>query len=177
VEVSRLSCFFLQHSLRCFPQYFVFRHPKSEGFLASTAGIYPKFTPSVLIDYQQRFGGKLALKGQRLPTHNHFVQMTYVEHSSKMPKSVIKPKRTHKPVDFFWHTTYIFLSWQCKYHNHTQTTRRILVKLTNTMHRFTPLLYSISWLLHVSAVVWHQHGACGSVWVTLKYRSIRWYII
>jgi hypothetical protein len=39
---------------------------------------------------------------------------------------------------------------------------------TNTMHRFTPLLYFIRWLLHVSAVVCHLQGASGSVWVAWK---------
>jgi hypothetical protein len=83
---------------------FVFRRPKSEGFQPATSDIYPKFTSSILIDYQQRFGGKLTLKGQRLPTRNSFVQMTHVEHSSKMPKSFAKPTRTRKTVEFFFDT-------------------------------------------------------------------------
>jgi hypothetical protein len=43
-----------------------------------------------------------------------------------------------------------------------------VVEITNTMHRFAPLLYSTCWLLHVSAVVCHRQGASGSVWVTWK---------
>jgi hypothetical protein len=31
------------------------------------------------------------------------------------------------------------------------------------MHKFTPLLYSICWLLHVSAVVFHLQEASGFV--------------
>jgi hypothetical protein len=38
-----------------------------------------------------------------------------------------------------------------------------VVEITTTMHRFAPLLYSICWLLHVSAVVCHHQGASGSV--------------
>jgi hypothetical protein len=49
-----------------------------------------------------------------------------------------------------------------------------LVEITNTMHRFAPLFYSIYRLLHVSAVVCYHQGASGSVWVTWKYRSIWW---
>jgi hypothetical protein len=37
------------------------------------------------------------------------------------------------------------------------------VEIINTMHRFAPLLYSIYWLLHVSAGVCHHQGASGSV--------------
>jgi hypothetical protein len=53
----------------------------------------------------------------------------------------------------------------------------IFVEITNTMHKFAPLLYSICWLLHVLAVVCHLQGASGSVWVTWKYRSILWFIL
>jgi hypothetical protein len=49
-----------------------------------------------------------------------------------------------------------------------------VVETTNNMHRFVPLLYSIYWLLRVSAVAcYHQ----GTSWVRLsylKYRSKRW---
>jgi hypothetical protein len=38
-----------------------------------------------------------------------------------------------------------------------------VVEKINTMHRFTPLLYFICWLLHVSAVVCHLQGASGPV--------------
>jgi hypothetical protein len=41
-----------------------------------------------------------------------------------------------------------------------------VVEITNNMHCFVPLLYSIYLLLHVSAVVCHHQGALGSVWVT-----------
>jgi hypothetical protein len=44
------------------------------------------------------------------------------------------------------------------------------------MHRFTPLLYFICWLLHLSAVVCHLQEASESVRVTWKYRSIWWFI-
>jgi hypothetical protein len=53
----------------------------------------------------------------------------------------------------------------------------VVVEITNNMHIVAPLLYSICWLLHVSAVVCHLQGAPGSVWVTWKYRSIWWYIM
>jgi predicted aldo/keto reductase-like oxidoreductase len=36
-----------------------------------------------------------------------------------------------------------------------------VVEITNKMHRFAPLIYSICWLLHVSAVVCHLQGAYG----------------
>jgi hypothetical protein len=39
----------------------------------------------------------------------------------------------------------------------------VVVEITNTMHRFAPPLYSIYWLLHVSAIVCHHQGASGSV--------------
>jgi hypothetical protein len=48
-----------------------------------------------------------------------------------------------------------------------------IVEMTNNMHRFAPLLYSIYRLLHVSAVVCHYQGASGYVRVTWKYRLIR----
>jgi hypothetical protein len=32
----------------------------------------------------------------------------------------------------------------------------LVVEITNAMHRFAPLLYSICWLLHVSEVVCHH---------------------
>jgi hypothetical protein len=35
----------------------------------------------------------------------------------------------------------------------------VVVEITNTMHWFVPLLYSIYWLLHVSAVACHHQGA------------------
>jgi hypothetical protein len=38
-------------------------------------------------------------------------------------------------------------------------------------------LYSISWLLHVSAVACHHQGASWIRLSYLKYRSKRWYII
>jgi hypothetical protein len=34
-----------------------------------------------------------------------------------------------------------------------------IVKITDTMHWYVPLLYSINWLLHVSAVACHHQGA------------------
>jgi hypothetical protein len=40
---------------------------------------------------------------------------------------------------------------------------KAVVEITNTMHRFAPLLYSIYWFLHVSAVVCHRQGASGPV--------------
>jgi hypothetical protein len=44
------------------------------------------------------------------------------------------------------------------------------------MHWFLPLLYSVYWLVHISAVVCHYQGAS---WIRLsyfKYGSNRWYI-
>jgi hypothetical protein len=38
----------------------------------------------------------------------------------------------------------------------------VVLEITNTMHRFALLLYSVCWLLHVSAVVCHHQGASGS---------------
>jgi hypothetical protein len=38
-------------------------------------------------------------------------------------------------------------------------TSYFVVEITNTMHWFAPLLYSMRWLLHVSAVVCHHQGA------------------
>jgi hypothetical protein len=38
-----------------------------------------------------------------------------------------------------------------------------VVAITNTMHRFAPVLYSGCWLLHISALVCHHQGASGSV--------------
>jgi hypothetical protein len=55
--------------------------------------------------------------------------------------------------------------------------QRVRVEITNTMHKFAPMLCSLSWLLHVSALVCHLQGASGSAWVTWKYRSIWWFII
>jgi hypothetical protein len=43
-----------------------------------------------------------------------------------------------------------------------------LVEKTNIMHRISPLLYFICWLLHVLAVVCYLQGASGSVWVMWK---------
>jgi hypothetical protein len=40
---------------------------------------------------------------------------------------------------------------------------REVVEITNSMHRFSPLLYFIYWFLHVSAVVCHHQEASGSV--------------
>jgi hypothetical protein len=34
-----------------------------------------------------------------------------------------------------------------------------LVEMTNTMHLFVPLLYSIYWFVHVSEVACHHQGA------------------
>jgi hypothetical protein len=34
-----------------------------------------------------------------------------------------------------------------------------VVEITNTMHKFAQMLYSICWLLHVSAVVCRLQGA------------------
>lgn len=48
---------FIQQYFKCFPQYLDFIHTQSAGFSASTAGVDPKFTASIFIDYQQRFGG------------------------------------------------------------------------------------------------------------------------
>jgi hypothetical protein len=79
----------------------VVRHPKSADFAASAAGIYLKFTPSIFIDYQQRFRGKLTLKMD-------------VEHSSEIPKSVSKPT---------WARSVRFLNVD---HNHNKITCRIL---------------------------------------------------
>jgi hypothetical protein len=45
------------------------------------------------------------------------------------------------------------------------------------MHWFVPLLYSIYWLLHVSAVVCHHQGASEILLGYLKYKSNGWYII
>jgi hypothetical protein len=45
------------------------------------------------------------------------------------------------------------------------------------MHWFVLLLYSIYWLLHVSAVVCHHQGASWIRLSYLKYKSNRWYII
>jgi hypothetical protein len=45
------------------------------------------------------------------------------------------------------------------------------------MHWFVPLLHSIFWLLHVSAVACHHQGASWIRLGYLKYRSNRWYII
>jgi hypothetical protein len=39
----------------------------------------------------------------------------------------------------------------------------VIVEITNTMHRFASLFYSIRWLLHIPAVVCHLQGASGSV--------------
>jgi hypothetical protein len=53
----------------------------------------------------------------------------------------------------------------------------ILVETTNNMHWFIPLLYSMYWLLHVSAVACHHQG---DSWVRLsylKYKSNRCYIM
>jgi hypothetical protein len=52
-----------------------------------------------------------------------------------------------------------------------------VVEVTNTMHWFVPLLYSIYWLLHVSAVVCYHQGASWIRLSYLKYRSNGWYII
>jgi hypothetical protein len=41
-----------------------------------------------------------------------------------------------------------------------------VLEITNTTHRLAPLLYSICWLLHVSAVVCHRQEARRSVLVT-----------
>jgi hypothetical protein len=38
-----------------------------------------------------------------------------------------------------------------------------LVEITNSMHRFAELLYSVYWLLHVSAIACHHQGASGSI--------------
>jgi hypothetical protein len=38
-----------------------------------------------------------------------------------------------------------------------------LVEMTNNVHRFAPLLYSIYRLLHASAVACHHPGASGSL--------------
>jgi hypothetical protein len=43
-----------------------------------------------------------------------------------------------------------------------QLQHEYVVEITNTMHRYAPLLYSIYLLLHVSAVVCHNQGASGS---------------
>jgi hypothetical protein len=45
------------------------------------------------------------------------------------------------------------------------------------MHWFVLLLYSIYWLLHVSAVGCHHQGASWISLSYLKYKSNRWYII
>jgi len=88
---------FLHHGFKCFPQYLSVTHPKCVGFAASSTGIYPKFTPSIFIDYQQRFGGNLSLKMD-------------VEHSSEMPKSFSKPTWAHKPVEYYVTQVFLFLT-------------------------------------------------------------------
>jgi hypothetical protein len=42
---------------------------------------------------------------------------------------------------------------QCVINNGNTAISKYIVKITNAKHRFSPLLYSISWLLHVLAVV------------------------
>jgi hypothetical protein len=47
-----------------------------------------------------------------------------------------------------------------------------IVEMTSNMYWFVPLLYSIYWLLHVSAVACHRQGAsymlCVTFWVVLR---------
>jgi hypothetical protein len=52
-----------------------------------------------------------------------------------------------------------------------------VVEITNTVHWFVLLLYSISWLLHVSAVACHHQGASWILLSYLKHKSNGWYII
>jgi hypothetical protein len=52
-----------------------------------------------------------------------------------------------------------------------------VLEITNTIYWLSPLLYSIYWLLHVSAAVCHHQGASWVRLSYLKYRSIGWYII
>jgi hypothetical protein len=40
------------------------------------------------------------------------------------------------------------------------------IEITNTIHGGEPLLYSVFWLIHVSAVICHHQEASGSVEVT-----------
>jgi hypothetical protein len=49
-----------------------------------------------------------------------------------------------------------------------------VVEITNIKHWFLPLLYSIYWLLHVSAVVCHHQGAS---WIRLSYLKYRCLVI
>jgi hypothetical protein len=49
----------------------------------------------------------------------------------------------------------------------------IVVEIINTIHWFVPLLYSMYWLLHVSAVACHHQGASCVRLSCLKYRSKR----
>jgi hypothetical protein len=44
-----------------------------------------------------------------------------------------------------------------------------VAEITNTMHWFVPLLYSIYWLLHVSAIVCHNQGTS---WILLSYFNL-----
>jgi hypothetical protein len=53
----------------------------------------------------------------------------------------------------------------------------VVVEITNTMHWFVPLLYSLYWLLHISAVACHHQGASWIRLSYLKYWSNRWYVI
>jgi hypothetical protein len=70
-------------------------------------------------------------------------------------------------------------SFYCKIRNTFQIdlVLVVVVEITNTMHWFVPLLYSMYWLLHVSTVVCHHQRASWVRLSYLKYSSNRWYII
>jgi hypothetical protein len=59
-------------------------------------------------------------------------------------------------------TSCFIVNRYCKGYFQTQW---FIAEITNNMHWFVPLLYSIYWLLHVSAVACHHQGAFW-IWVT-----------
>jgi hypothetical protein len=100
---------------------------------------------------------------------NHKSLFTVKLSNSKLIETSV-PDFAHRPCFIKHSVSY------CQSVSITRWTIVLVLEMTNNVHRFAPLLYSIYWLLHVLAVVCHQ-GASGSVWVTWKYRSVWWYII
>jgi hypothetical protein len=52
-----------------------------------------------------------------------------------------------------------------------------VLEMTNNIHWFVPLLYSMYWLLHISTVACHHQGTSKILLSYLKYKSNGWYII